>query len=68
MSDATDVEDKAISVGVFRTFIAAGLLTGPLIAGILLNSQNILIPFYLVSLVTFLTAIVNVVLNKKSNT
>ena len=61
LSDVTVQEEKAISIGVFRTFIAAGLIAGPLVAGIVMSSQNIAVSFYLASLISLSATIVNII-------
>ncbi len=64
LSDATAPEETAISIGVFRTFIAVGLIAGPTVAGVLMNPRNMDMLFYLVSLIALLATIGNIVLPK----
>ena len=65
LSDLVSQREKAISTGVFRTFIALGLSSGPLAAGVLLNLLDIKLIFYVMSIIALLAMIGNIVLLKK---
>jgi MFS family permease len=60
LSDVTTPRETAISIGIFRTFIATGLIAGPTTAGFVMSSFNIDIAFYLVALLALLTAVGNI--------
>jgi MFS family permease len=60
LSDATNPREKAISIGVFRTLIAAGLIAGPTTAGFIMSSFSVDDVFSLVALIALLVVVGNV--------
>jgi DHA1 family multidrug resistance protein-like MFS transporter len=60
LSDATTTQETAISIGVFRTFIAAGLIAGPTTAGFVMSSYSVDVIFQLMVLIALLAAVGNI--------
>jgi MFS family permease len=56
----TDPQETAISIGVFRTFIAIGLIMGPTTAGIILSLFSFDIAFRFVAILTLIATIGNI--------
>jgi DHA1 family multidrug resistance protein-like MFS transporter len=65
LSDMTDPQETAISIGVFRTFIAIGLIMGPTSAGIILSSFSFNTAFRFVALLALIAITGNIAIFSK---
>lgn len=65
-TDVTINEPRGLSIGLYRIFTDVGFIIGPMFLGLIADSFNLVMPFYFMSMLLFMNAVLILVFAKET--